>query len=119
MCGNADAKRRAEALRWVSLMFCLQKASTHPVQSFNNSLEFALLWGLREPAHVPRDGHGGAPIRHCQLLLDVLGHIHQNRPWAASPSEVERLLDHSALQTMGSGLGAKAGQSLPEVRLYA
>lgn len=55
------------------------------MEGFNHPLELALLGGLRETAHVARDGHGSAPIRHGQLLLDVLGNIHQDGTGAACP----------------------------------
>ena len=73
------------------------------MKGINNLLELVLLGGLRQAAHVAGDGHGDAPVRHGQLLLDVLGHIHQHRPRAPRPGQVEGLLDHPAqAHTRGS-----------------
>lgn len=72
------------------------EGEAHPMKGVDDLLELVLLGGLGQAAHVARDGHGDAPVRHGQLLLDVLGHVHQHRPWPPRPGQVEGLLDHPA-----------------------
>ena len=50
---------------------------------------------LGEPAHVASNSHGHIPVRDCQLLLHVLGHIYQHRARPTSSRQVEGFLDYA------------------------
>lgn len=72
------------------------------MKSVDHPLELTFLGGLGQAAHVARDGHGGGPVGHGQLLLNILGHIHQDWTGPACSCQVECLLDDSAMHT-GTG----------------